>query len=459
MRGVHFIENMTPKRQVKAAEASKILIVLASVVLVIAGAKASADFAVPILLAFFIATVSFPITHWLREHRVPRALAVFITVLVDFAFLAGVILVGIMLIGELQSKWESKYYGLTKERVTQLADNTSEFMDKWGMLGGAEQTEETEVPIDEAPVTTLDNATESAELSESELAVTEGVEAVSGTAVSTRPAIDILSQEFLKYLSVNKVVQLGTDFLGRFVSFLGTTFIVMLLTVFMLSEARMFGRRFNAICEARGPNIQRMLSATKDIQRYLGIKTLVSLMTGFLAGVLCWSVGLEFPLLWGILAFALNYIPAIGSVIAGIPPVLLSLLVTGDWKHAVIVAGGYLMINGLLGNFLEPTLLGRRFGLSTLVVVVSVIFWGWIWGPIGMLLAVPLTMLVKVAMDNSADFRWIAVAISKEDRNANAGESDEQILMEAVAQSNEAEEKRKKLSSETGKLSEMFPES
>ncbi len=432
----------------KAAEASKILMILASVALVIAGAKASADFIVPVLLAFFIATVSFPITHWLRKHRVPRAFAVFITVLVDFAFLAGVVLVGIMLIGELQTKWESKYYDLTKDRVTQLADNTSQFMDQWGMLTIKDEVVsdgllESDTVVDEVlPVPT-----------ESEQAVSEGVEAVTEPSTgSSRPGIDILTEEFLKYLSVNKVVQLGTDFLGKLVSFMGTTFIVMLLTVFMLSEARMFGRRFNAICEAHGPNIQRMLSATKDIQRYLGIKTLVSLMTGFLAGVLCWSVGLEFPLLWGILAFTLNYIPAIGSVIAGIPPVLLSLLVTGDWKHSVIVAGGYLLINGLLGNFLEPTLLGRRFGISTLVVVISVIFWGWIWGPIGMLLAVPLTMLVKVAMDNSADFRWIAVAISKEERNT-AGTSDEQLLIDAVAQSYEAEEKRQKLSEETGKLS------
>jgi AI-2 transport protein TqsA len=438
----------------KAAEASKILIVLASVVLVIAGAKASAEFVVPVLLAFFIATVSFPITHWLREHRVPRALAVFITVLVDFAFLAGVVLLGIMLIGELQSKWESKYYDLTKERVTQLADNTSEFMDQWGMLTIGNDASESDVAVP----TAIEVSPREESLSESELAVSEGINAITGPVVATRPGIDVLSEEFLKYLSVNKVVQLGTDFLGKLVSFLGTTFIVMLLTVFMLSEARMFGRRFNAICEARGPNIQRMLSATKDIQRYLGIKTLVSLVTGFMAGVLCWSVGLEFPLLWGILAFALNYIPAIGSVIAGIPPVLLSLLVTGDWKHAVVVAGGYLLINGFLGNFLEPTLLGRRFGLSTLVVVISVIFWGWIWGPIGMLLAVPLTMLVKVAMDNSADFRWIAVAISKEDRNT-VGISDEQMLMDAVAQSHEAEEKRQKLSEETIKLSKMFPES
>ncbi|MFT5881965.1 MAG: AI-2 transport protein TqsA [Crocinitomicaceae bacterium] len=442
----------------KGAEASKILIVLASVVLVIAGAKASAEFVVPVLLAFFIATVSFPITHWLREHRVPRALAVFITVLVDFAFLAGVVLLGIMLTGELQSKWESKYYDLTKERVTQLADNTSDFIDQWGMLTIGEDTEDSSSSPDTVPTKPVEVEAVQGPISESDVAVTEGIEAVTGSTVATRPAIDLLTEELLKYLSVNKVVQLGTDFLGKLVSFLGTTFIVMLLTVFMLSEARMFGRRFNAICEARGPNIQRMLSATKDIQRYLGIKTLVSLLTGILAGLLCWSVGLEFPLLWGILAFALNYIPAIGSVIAGIPPVLLSLLVTGDWKHAVIVASGYLVINGFLGNFLEPTLLGRRFGLSTLVVVISVIFWGWIWGPIGMLLSVPLTMLVKVAMDNSADFRWIAVAISKEERSA-IGVSDEQILMDAVAQSHEAEENRQKLSEDTSKLSKMFPES
>lgn len=439
-------------------QAAKILVVLASLVLVIAGAKAAADFAVPILLAFFIATVSFPITNWLREHRVPRTLAVFITVLVDFAFLAGVILLGIMLVGELQSKWETKYYNITKDRVEQAADSTSDLMDRWGMLtqGGKQDATVVSEEAPQEPVIPTAEIVDEAELANSAELIEESITPIPN--VSARKGIEILTNELLQYLSVNKVLQLGTDFLSKLVSFLGTTFIVMLLTVFMLSEARMFGRRFNAICEASGPNLQRLLSATKDIQRYLGIKTLISLLTGFLAGVLCWALNLEFPLLWGILAFALNYIPAVGSVIAGIPPVLLSLLVYGDWKHALIVAGGYLTINGLLGNFLEPTLLGRRFGISTLVVVVSVIFWGWIWGPIGMLLAVPLTMLVKVALDNSADFRWIAVAISKEDKNAISG-TETQILKDAVIQSAEAEEKRKKISEDTTKLSQMFPES
>ena len=198
-------------------------------------------------------------------------------------------------------------------------------------------------------------------------------------------------------------------------TFFGTSIVILILTVFMLTEARMFGRRFKAICDARGPNFQRMLSATRDIQRYLGIKTLVSLGTGVLAGLLCWAAGLDFFLLWGIVAFALNFIPVVGSVIAGVPPMLLAMLVSG-LPSGIAVAGGYILINMLLGNFVEPMLMGRRFGLSTLVVVLSVLFWGWLWGPIGMLLAVPLTMMLKVVLDNSEEFRWIAVAISKEQR-------------------------------------------
>jgi AI-2 transport protein TqsA len=198
-------------------------------------------------------------------------------------------------------------------------------------------------------------------------------------------------------------------------SFLGTSLVVIILTVFMLTEARMFGRRMDAVCEAKGPNIQRMLSAVKDTQRYLGIKTAISLATGLLAALLCWAAKLDFWPLWGIVAFALNFIPVVGSIIAAGPPVLLALLVSGP-TQGVVIASGYFLINTFLGNFLEPMLMGRRFGLSTLVVLVSVMFWGWLWGPVGALLAVPLTMMVKVILDNSEEFRWIAVAIGSESK-------------------------------------------
>ena len=169
---------------------------------------------------------------------------------------------------------------------------------------------------------------------------------------------------------------------------------------------------------ARAEHRAHALNATRDIQRYLAIKTVISLITGFLAGLLCWAAGLDFFILWGIIAFALNFIPVIGSLIAGVPPTILALLVAGA-PNAILVAGGYLLINNFLGNFVEPILVGRRFGISTLVVVISVMFWGWVWGPFGMLLAVPLTMLLKVVLDGSDEFRWIGVAISAEQNHGN----------------------------------------
>lgn len=379
------------------------MLLLGSLCLLVASLKLAQSLFVPILLAFFIATVSFPITNWLRDHKVPRAIAVLLTVLVDFAFLTGVVLLGVTLVGELQDKWETKYLKLTQERIEETYTGIEERLQKWGLR---EEVAPRAIPV-------------------------EGDEPVIPPPALDWAKVRELVDENIQALSrvdFDRILSFGTDVVGRVVTFFGTAFIVMILTVFMLIEARMFGRRFQAICDARGPNFQRMLSATRDIQRYLGIKTLVSLGTGVLAGLLCWAAGLDFFLLWGIVAFAMNYIPVVGSVIAGVPPTLLAMLVSG-LPNGVAVAGGYVLINVLLGNFVEPMLMGRRFGLSTLVVVLSVLFWGWLWGPLGMLLAVPLTMMLKVVLDNSAEFRWIAVAISKEQRAAE----EQRILKDGVA--------------------------
>ena len=457
----------------KSAEGSKIILILAALVIVIGGMKYAADFILPILLAFFIATISFPITNWLREHRVPRGLAVLTTVIVDFAFLTGVVFLGIVLTTEFQSKWESKYRALTEERTDQLVEFATEYYEKWEFISGDKKddtedlntTIETESGLPEVSLQESEpthnslsevNSNESIPATEPGVTVDPAIEvidpnveveeatavvpsAIAGSPITSEveapviesgKGIQAIGEVFKDTLSSKNVLDWIREALKHLLSIIGTSFIVMLLTVFMLSEARMFGRRFNAICDAQGPNLQRMLSATKDIQKYLGIKTLISMATGLLAGALCWHMELEFALLWGILAFALNFVPAVGSVIAGIPPVLLSLLNNGSIPDAAIIGGGYLIINAVLGNFLEPTLLGRRFGISTVVVLLSVIFWGWIWGPIGMLMAVPLTMLLKVAMDNSSDFRWVAVAISKEVKGKES--ENESIIKDAV---------------------------
>ena len=143
---------------------------------------------------------------------------------------------------------------------------------------------------------------------------------------------------------------------------------------------------------------------TGQVQRYLAIKTVTSLVTGLLVGVWVGMMGLDFAVVWGLVAFMLNYIPNIGSIVAAVPAVLLAVIQLGVGP-GIAVALGYLVINITMGNLVEPALLGRSLGLSTLVVFLSLIFWGWMWGTVGMLLSVPLTMMTKIFLENSEDLK------------------------------------------------------
>ena len=118
----------------------------------------------------------------------------------------------------------------------------------------------------------------------------------------------------------------------------------------------------------------------------------------------------DFPLLWGLLAFLLNYIPSIGSVISALPAVLLAVIQLG-FGPAVLLAMGYLVINLILGNIVEPRFIGHKLGLSTLAIFVSLGFWGWVLGPIGMLLSVPLTIMIKIVLEGNEDTRWISILL------------------------------------------------
>ena len=372
---------MRRENEMGKLRAGKALLLIAALVIVVSGLKVAQSFFIPLLLAFFIATVSFPLLNFLREKKVPRPLAVLLTVAFDFVFLAALAVLAVTLVGDLQEKWNNRYAAEVSTQIRSVSESLAFKLTEYG-IPDAEQK------INDAVSNNLAN---------------------------------------LQNIRFEKIWDVGTGVLGRVVGFFGTSLVTLILTIFMLSEARMFGRRLEAISLARGPNLSRMLSATRDIQRFLAIKTGVSLVTGLLAGLLCWGAGLDFYLLWGILAFFFNFIPVVGSLVAGAFPTLLALFVAG-LPNAILVAGGYLLINNFLGNFIEPMLVGRRFGISTLVVVVSVMFWGWVWGPLGMLLAVPLTMVLKVVLEGSDEFRWIGIAISAE----QPGSSAEKKLLEVT---------------------------
>jgi predicted PurR-regulated permease PerM len=150
------------------------------------------------------------------------------------------------------------------------------------------------------------------------------------------------------------------------------------------------------------------------LNRYLVIKSSMSLATGVTITIALYILGVDYPVLWGIIAFMLNFVPNIGSVIAAIPAVLMALVQFG-FAAAGWVALVYVVVNSVYGNLVEPKLMGRSLGLSTLVVFASLVFWGWLLGPVGMFLSVPLTMTMKIAFEASDESRWLAVLLGSED--------------------------------------------
>jgi predicted PurR-regulated permease PerM len=193
---------------------------------------------------------------------------------------------------------------------------------------------------------------------------------------------------------------------------LTNTFLILFTMVFILLEVSSVRVKvqaaFGRSSTFEGP--RRFLS---NLGRYLGIKTIVSMITGLTAGIMTWIIGLDFPLLWGMLAFLLNYVPTIGSIIAAVPTVLMALVQLG-LPEATTTAIGFLAINMVFGNMVEPRLMGYGVGISPLIVFVGLVFWGWVFGPVGMLLSVPLTMTLKMALESDERTRWIAILIGSE---------------------------------------------
>lgn len=199
--------------------------------------------------------------------------------------------------------------------------------------------------------------------------------------------------------------------LSEFGSMLTNGFVITLIVIFLLLEASTMPNKLRAILEEPNVTLPRFSEASEGIKSYLGIKTWVSMGTGIMVTVWLAILGIDYPLLWGVLAFFLNYVPNIGSIIAAVPGVIMALIQFGFAK-AGWTAAGYIVINILVGSVLEPRFMGKGLGLSTLVVFLSLIFWGWVLGPVGMLLSVPLTMVMKIALENFESTRWLAILLS-----------------------------------------------
>lgn len=333
-------------------EGLKVLLMLASAIIITAGLQAGKQVLVPVVLSGFLAIVSYPLTTFFKRRlRFPHWLAVTFTVIMDFSVLVGLAYLVQYLAQDLTNTITSKYIMLAKENLetfrTYLTDK------------------------------------------------------------DLNSQVDQVLQQIPDMLDGPRIVAFSTGLMGQLASMLTFITLILILTTFFLGEAPRFSRNINRLGGKNEKAILKFSKALTGVQKYLIIKTLISATTGFLAFLLCYYMKVDFPLLWGIVAFALNFIPTFGSIIAAVPPTILALLLISP-TAGVIVAAGYLAINTALGNCLEPMLMGRQFGIVTSMVLLSVIFWGWVWGPIGMLLAVPITMLIKLGLESSKDLAWIA---------------------------------------------------
>lgn len=221
------------------------------------------------------------------------------------------------------------------------------------------------------------------------------------------PGVGTDAAGILNKISPDASLSLASTLLTGVSDLFSKGFLIFFMMIFMLLEIPTFAAKLTTL----GGSTSTWVSIAGSVRGYLGIKTLTSLATGVLVGIMLGIVGVDFAVLWGLLAFLLNFVPNIGSILAAVPAVLLALL-TGGLTSALVVAAGYAVINTVIGNMIEPRIMGKGLGLSTLVVFLSLILWGWVLGPVGMLLSVPLTTTIKIALEAREETRSLALLLS-----------------------------------------------
>jgi len=333
-------------------EASKILVTIAAFVIVVAGMSAAKVILVPFLLAAFIAIISAPPLFWLQRKGLPTWLALVIVII-------GVLFIGLLVAG---------------------------------LVGSSVKDFSEDLPVYEAKF-------------KQHTAVIMGW--------LEKHGVDVSGLALTKIFNPGAAMKLVAVLLNSLGNVLASGFLILMTVIFMLLEASSFPVKLRTALSEPQSSLTRLDIFISNVKRYMAIKTLVSLSTGIFIAIWLTIIGVDYPLLWGLLAFALNYVPNIGSIIAAVPAVLLAIIQLGLIR-ALLAAAGYIVINLLMGSVIEPRFMGRGLGLSTLVVFLSLLFWGWILGPVGMLLSVPLTITAKIALDSRDETRWIAILLGPE---------------------------------------------
>ena len=226
--------------------------------------------------------------------------------------------------------------------------------------------------------------------------------------------IDLSGTNLSSVLNPSKIMKFTTNVLKQLGGFMGNFLTILFLVLFLLLELDSFVIKGKAIAESTQVTMGYLKTIAESIRNYLSIKTMTSLLTGFIIWVALLIIGVDYAIIWALIVFLLNYIPNFGSIIAAIPAVLFALIQLGV-GGAVWTMLVYIAVNTLIGNIVEPKIMGNGLGLSTFVIFVSLIFWGFILGTVGMFLSVPLTMAIKIILEQNPSTHWLAVILGTDD--------------------------------------------
>ena len=322
-------------------------IVMASIVIVLAGIKLAAVIVVPFLLSIFIAIILAPLFEKLKSMGLPDALAIVMVMI----FLVGIVGMVTVLVGSSVQDFSSNLT-LYEAKLEAYFNKSIVFLEAFGF--------------------------------------------------------DLPNEELYQMFDPKTTIRYIAGTLKNFGSIITKSLMIMLMVVFMLLEMAHFQKKF---ISTDRESIHQLREISNKIKHYMVLKTVISMLTGIIVSVMLMVFGVDYYILWGLVAFLLNFIPNIGSIIAAVPAVILALIQFGPGV-AFIIAMGYIIINIVVGSIVEPRVMGKGLGLSSLIVFLSLIFWGWLLGPIGMLLSIPLTIMVKIALDAQQNTKWIATLLA-----------------------------------------------
>ncbi|MCL2304660.1 MAG: AI-2E family transporter [Planctomycetaceae bacterium] len=382
-------ENSTSPKRITIAGS---LMTIAAAVVILAGLKAAQMIVAPFLLAAFFAIVLIPPLRWLKSKG-------FSDVVAFSVLCASVLIVGILMIGIL-AKSANMFIAKIPDyqnKVGRTLATIDDVLEPYGLsLHGGVKTKDTKKTLPPFPV--------EAPKPEMTAEETESEEESPQTATDDSRLNVLRESSPINTVGIITFIQRGVTELCLLI---GVAVLVLVMLVFMILEAARMPQKLLDAFGSKGITNDQLKKIAEETWRYVLIKGMISFFTGLFTWIFLWLMGIEYAALWGIMAFFFNFIPNLGPILSSVPPMALALFDHG-FGSCAIVTGGLIAINWIGGYYFEPKYLGDGLGISPLVVLLSLIFWGWIFGVIGMFLSAPLTMVVKIVLNSFDDTKWVS---------------------------------------------------